>query len=336
MADPYGSNRQSPIPNPTRNPSGEPIPAPGLPDSYPSYLKPIPVNTRDIQKVMRGHLNASEPKIRRWLYSTWGAQREAIKYQELRNAARDGQMPATWLAEWQQEYSTFVNERLAPQWTDTMAASAESLRKAAASAGFEFDALTVERARDWVRYRGGELIVDLSQQQFMAVRNVVQHYAFGPNPVEAEELGRILRPIVGLTPNQARAVRKYRDALIGEGVLKKKEIDNLVGNYAGRLHRVRANRIARTELAFAWNNGQLEKMREVMANGEVRGIIVKEFLTSSDERVCPHCGPLDGQIVGLEETFPGATARLPNLLTPPVHPGCRCSIVYQVVREKDD
>ena len=86
------------------------------PPGVPEYLKPIPVNARSVHDVLRGYLNQAEPKLVRWLYSTWTAAAEPLKYQEIRNAIVTGELSPEVLAAWQQQYAEFVAERLQPEW----------------------------------------------------------------------------------------------------------------------------------------------------------------------------------------------------------------------------
>lgn len=330
----YGADRPSPIPNPTRGGRGEPIPKPGLPPEYPSYLRPIPVNTRDIEKVFREHLRANEPGLMRILYSTWNADRQAIKYQEIRNAIRDRQFSPGFLEGFEQTYTTMIAEELRPRWEAAIARSAQFQGNAIRSKFGSFPRFDMASARmvEWFNARGVELAVQLSTSQTTALRSMLQFYTV-EQPVSAAEMGRLIRATVGLTPKQAKAVAAFRESLVAGGELTASQVTHQTQNYAGRLHRIRAERIARTELSFAFNYGQLEQMRqagETVLSGET---IVKRWLTGDDERVCDHCGPLDGQIVGIESTFPGATKLLPNILTTPAHPGCRCTIIYSVLRE---
>jgi SPP1 gp7 family putative phage head morphogenesis protein len=329
--DPYGRDKPSPLTNPTSSPSGEPVPGPdqeGI--QIPSYLKPININTRDIEEVMRGHLNAVEPKMRRWLYSTWTADREAIKYQEIRNAIRDGEISADWLRQWQQSYTKLVNEKIAPQWEKTMLSASGALIEEAAEQGIKLEfGEQAYRVQNWIRQRGGELIVNLTESQFTAIRRTIEHYTIR-DPIHSDELARLIRPMIGLTPKQSEYVRNYREKLVDQE-LSAKKIEHMVGNYAGRLHRVRAERIARTESAFAYNNGMLETMRHSQDEGLIRGTVVKVFHASKDERMCPHCGGLHNKKIGLEDTFPGVTKRIPTTYVPPVHPGCRCAVLFRVV-----
>lgn len=330
--DPYGTGTPSRIPRPGGGGGGEPIPAPGGPGGVPHYLKPIPLNTRDIVQVMRGHLDATEPKLQRWLYSTWNASASAIKDQEIRNAIRDGQMHPDWLARWQQDYTKYVNERLAPQWERTMITSSGHIAsQAATNAGvrLEFGAQAAN-VQNWIRYRGAEHIVNMTTSQFHAIRHILEHHLIR-DPIPPAQLARLIRPTIGLTPRQARAVTNYRASLVRQE-LPIKRVEHLTGNYTGYLRRVRAKRIARTETAFAYNNGMLETMRQNLDSGQLQGTVTKQYWTAVDERVCEFCGPLHLEIIGLEETFPGATKKLPNLFVPPVHPGCRCTVIYGLIK----
>lgn len=173
----------------------------------------------------------------------------------------------------------------------------------------------------------------MSDMQREAVKLIIRRYTVDM-PLSADELARVLRPVIGLTPKQAAAVARYRENLLAEG-LDPKKVAHQVGNYAGFLHRQRALRIARTELSFAYNYGQFEAIRQAQEQGYFGGEVVKVWMTADDERTCDFCGPLDGQVIGLEETFPGLTDKLPNIFVPPAHPQCRCTVGYQVLERRE-
>jgi SPP1 gp7 family putative phage head morphogenesis protein len=331
-SDPYGANKPSPLPSPT-DPQGEPIPSPGLPDKYPDYLKPIPINTRDIEEVMRGYLNSKEPELKKILYSTWNADREALKFQEIRNAIRDGEFSEQVVDRWRQSYAKMVDQELRPQWEDAIEASANHMGdqvKSKLGVKPRFDKQS-KRILDWMDQRGAELVVDITRHQRRALRASIKYYTV-ENPVGAEELGRLLRAQVGLTPKQTQAVNNFRQALVeSDEELAQDTIEHRVQNYVGRLERIRAERIARTELSFAYNKGTLEQMRQVNNNELADETIVKRLHVAQDERTCNFCEPLHNTIVGFKETFPGATERLPNVNTPPLHPNCRCAVIYEVL-----
>lgn len=83
---------------------------------------------------------------------------------------------------------------------------------------------------------------------------------------------------------------------------------------AGEFGTMRAERIARTELAFAHNEGNIEAWRQ---SGEVSG---KEWLTAPG--CCDACAELDGVIVGIDEDFPNDGGSSGTL-----HPNCRCTVL---------
>ena len=330
LADIYGSNIPSPIPRP--NPSGgNRRPARVIPRPFP-WEKPIPINTRDIEYELRRYTDPAEKRVARWLYSTWNAQRDAIKFQEIRNAIRDGALSRQWIDDWKQDYSDYVNNVLAPEWRNGWSSGGNYMAGQMADnlgISWRFPAMT-NALRDWVTNRGASLAVNLTNSQTTAIRNILEHYgvreAVGPRALD-----KYIRPVIGLTSGEAAAVARRRDLLTARG-LKPKQIDNAVENYSGFLLRRRGLRIARTETAFAYNYGALDAVREARNQGLIRAQrIEKDYVTAGDERTCPFCSELDAQTIELEETFPGVTPRLPNVLVPPVHPNCRCVIVYNVV-----
>jgi len=329
-SDPYGATKPSAIPRP--GPRGrEIVPKPGLPAEYPRYLKPIPVNDRDIEAKLQSYVKAHTGEIERSLYSTWEADAEAIKYQEISNAIRDGELPKGWVERWQQSYARFINDKLAPDWVASMAAGGGYMADQLAKK-FGINALfpdSAQRLNDWIKHRAAELAVNFSDQQTLAVRALIRHLGVdeGMGPTA---LARYLRPVIGLTFKEEAAVMKYRQAQLALG-RPEKAVEHLVGNYSGFLHRRRAERIAQTELSFAYNNGALEEMRHVRDKGIIRDPIVKKWLTAGTEHTCEFCEGLNGQIVDLEETYPGATDTLPNTYVPPAHPKCQCTLLYELL-----
>lgn len=75
-----------------------------------------------------------------------------------------------------------------------------------------------------------------------------------------------------------------------------------------------AEMVARTETSRAMNAG-------TMAAYQKAGVAQVMWIAAEDERTCPVCEELDGQIVQLGHEFDdGVTA-------PPDHPSCRCTVV---------
>ena len=91
-------------------------------------------------------------------------------------------------------------------------------------------------------------------------------------------------------------------------VVKDPEAFKKAGKTVFKSAQQRATLIARTETLRAHNEGRKVFYREV-------GIKKVKWLTAQDERTCPECGPLDGQVFKIDDA-PG----------PPKHPACRCSL----------
>jgi SPP1 gp7 family putative phage head morphogenesis protein len=90
----------------------------------------------------------------------------------------------------------------------------------------------------------------------------------------------------------------------------------------------RANRIAVTEVTRTYAAGNISAWKTT-------GLVsAKTWNTANDERVCPICGPLHGQVVNLESNFSLDQLALPPEMAlsgneyiyfhPPAHPNCRC------------
>lgn len=80
----------------------------------------------------------------------------------------------------------------------------------------------------------------------------------------------------------------------------------------------RAQLIARTEVMTAANEGQRQSWDQAIDQGFLTGDEKKEWIAT--EGACPECQDLDGQVVGINESYPD-----PGQDGPPLHPNCRCT-----------
>lgn len=116
-------------------------------------------------------------------------------------------------------------------------------------------------------------------------------------------------------------------------------IDRLVGQYAERQLRYRANMIARTETLRATNLGQEEVWVEMQRMGVLRASAQKEWVVTYDNRLCEMCAPMDGKRVLIRGQFRSdergilakdrkalPTSKQVTTRTPPLHPHCRCTL----------
>lgn len=127
-------------------------------------------------------------------------------------------------------------------------------------------------------------------------------------------------------------LRKVLSAGVAGG-LSIPEIAKQIQQVFQEADKVRAIRIARTEVLRAGNRGALEAYKQ---SGVVAG---KQWFTAIDERVCEFCGPLHGKIKALNnkffhegESFTGKEGGVIHLDysdvgEPPLHPNCRCTLI---------
>ena len=301
------------------------VPAPGEPEEYPYYLKPLPVNYRDVKEELEKVLRAEKPVLTRWLYSTWNAEREAIKYQEIRNALSAGAVPSAWLEQWQKDYTNFVNE----VWSKSALASITR------AGGLYIDALGgsfnpgTQSIVNWITNRGGFLITNFTEQQRKAVQHIIRWGI--EQGISADELARYLRPVIGLNTQQELAVINFRNQLMKElqeqgltGKALREAVEKKVQDYAGWLNRRRARTIADTELSFAYNQGQLEAMKQLTEPGApLQGERIYKIWRTKGAEVCPACQELEGEMRELDDDFSA------GISAPPLHPRCYCILEFK-------
>lgn len=287
-------------------------------------------NRGEALRRLREFLDQKEPGLVYWLHHTWNAQGRAITYKELREAILSGDITWDLLEEWQQDYAAFVARYLHPAWIDAMENAAEAITRKYPD--WHFDPFA-QGAREWTENRAASFITEVTNTQIEGARAVVQRAATLED-IAVDQLARAIRPMVGLTRPQAVANLRYYERLIANGASEKKALD-LATRYAARQHRYRAYNIARTEMAFAYNQGSYEGTKQAQEKGYM-GDVVKIWCTADDERVCKICGGLEGTRVGIDEEFSFstrlATADNPTIrLVPPAHPSCRCAVMYKEI-----
>lgn len=204
---------------------------------------------------------------------------------------------------------------------------AETLPKgvaARAGAPVVFDPVTTG-ALDWARERAAKLVTEVSGDQRAALNDTVTRYLeMGARP---ETMAREIKGMIGLRSDQQQAALNYRAALEEQG-LKAERIDRMVERYQAEQLQSRAETIARTETMTALNEGRAAMAEQVVESGLVlESEMVKIWATAKDERVCPICGPMDGDEIQRDEAFvlPDAI----ELNEPPAHPNCRCVVRYE-------
>lgn len=270
---------------------------------------------------IRAFTDAEEPRLILILSKSWDKQQNAIKYSDLVRMIQTGEIDTEVLTTWTRMYSKLVADYFADKYRDGIKAGAKN---AQSIYGYKID-FSQNGIEDWIEDHGAQLVVSLVVSQRDALKAILKHAYDTEQTVD--DLSRVIRPTIGLYPQQSTAVARYYNTLLNNG-RKKKDAQKLAANYAARLHRYRAMMIARTEMAFAYNHGNDESIRQAQSEGLI-GDVVKIWSTADDERVCSRCGPMDGKEVGMNDYFVDSSGH--RVLKPPLHPHCRCGIIYQQV-----
>jgi hypothetical protein len=143
-----------------------------------------------------------------------------------------------------------------------------------------------------------------------------------------------IKSSIGLLPQHAKAVERYRGTLTAQGQPKGK-VDQLSSAYADRLLDYRAMTIGRTETRILVNQSQLSVWRQAGDTGLIdRHRTGKTWVV--DGNPCELCLPMDGVTVALDGfwTLPDGTP----VDCPPldVHPNCECGMQIDYDYQPDD
>lgn len=264
----------------------------------------------------------------------WEDQQNAITYQELRQAVIDGAISQETLRLWVQDYSILVADRLNNMWMNAVVAGSAG-QPILDGFAFEFNAQT-QGILGWISERGAEFVTVSTQEQKDAIAALLTKKMRDSHTVD--ELSRLIRPCIGLTEGDAKAVARFYDSIVSNlkkehprmkpESVRRKAMD-AAQKYAERKHRQRAMTIAQTESAFAYNRGADEGIRQAQEQGYL-GKVKKRWSTSGDDAVCKICASLEGMEIDMDadfdikgrELFPG------QHLLPPAHPRCACAVEY--------
>jgi len=266
---------------------------------------------------MINYLDSKEPKLVRLLTTFWKLQQNEISYKEIAQAFVMGSIAEKIVNQWRMNYSQLVITHFQPLLAQTISQAMTNTQQ-----GFRRN--WIEDwigAKNWIDTKGVELVRDMTTTQTEALKTIIGSTISQDKAMHPDQLQYLIRPVIGLTNRQSQSVMTYYESLVKQNYPKEKAL-NLSIRYAQGKHRQRANTIARTELANAYNTGAEYSVREGQKQNLI-GNLVKEWLTALDERVCPICGEMEGIRVGLNDLFilpDGRMINIPSLS----HPNCRC------------
>jgi len=164
----------------------------------------------------------------------------------------------------------------------------------------------------YARRAASNLVVQLTADQQFAVRQIV---VIGlARRYTPSTIARQVHEVAGLTKYQ---LGKYITTLTQQG-------SRAATRYAKAARDYRARVIAQTTTHRAAQEGQRQAWLEARKQGLLHENATRQWHTIQDERTCPTCSALDGQITTLAGIF-----ILPNgstVSSPPAHPLCRCGM----------
>ena len=143
------------------------------------------------------------------------------------------------------------------------------------------------------------------------------------------DIAKEVRPLIGLTNRQVEANQNYRQKVYeryrehgASERIANERADKAALKYAGKQHRYRAESIVLTENAFAYNRGAHMGVSQSIADG-LMGRCEMVWTTAGTNRVCSRCLELKDRVVGHTDES--------GVTLPPLHPRCRCAIMYREV-----
>lgn len=196
-----------------------------------------------------------------------------------------------------------------------------------------FDLINPESVK-WAKKRSSQLITGISEATRASIRQIiVRSFTEGLTVAEAS---RVIRPLIGLTPQSVTAVFNLREALekakpgsklwagktpirVPKGGATQEWMTRRSEQYSQRLLNQRATLIARTEVIAAANEGQRQLWAQAVGKGLLGWDQLRVWIVTPDDRLCQECASYGGSKTPLGEPFDNGYDG------PPAHPGCRCS-----------
>lgn len=295
--------------------------------------------TKESQEVLNrlaDYLKTDIEEPVRILAGFWKDQSDAITYKEIRQAILDGYISEGTLQLWAQDYSVLVIEKIYPIWKKALATGSMGPPVMDTIATkFTFD-INTSSVMSWINDRGAQFVTMLVDEQREAIKVLLAGHVNGTYTVD--ELSRVIRPCIGLTKQQSEANLRYYNNIkvtlkkehpkMQPESIRRKAKDAAI-KYAEKQHRQRAYDIAQTEMAFAYNRGADEGVRQAQSQN-LLGVMEKRWSTSGDASVCDICRALDGTQIPMDDEFDfkGKVLFAGQKCTPPAHPRCACGIQY--------
>lgn len=174
----------------------------------------------------------------------------------------------------------------------------------------------------WIDSHAAELVTQVSNETKKAIAAVIRGaFEQGDPPRKA---AMAIRPLVGLTERDSKAVMNYWRTVASDGNRTARTASDMADTYGRRLHRRRAELIARTETINASAAGSRFSFEQAQAQGLTLPGSMQEWIAAVEsKRTCPRCLAMDGQRVPIGQPF---QSDIGPIMGPTLHPACRCAV----------
>lgn len=290
------------------------------------------VESQKVLEALDNYLESNLDEPMKWLVRFWKDQAAVMLYKDLREIVIGEADPQSLFDQWFSDYSVFLSSKMTASWEGAYFAAWNST---AEFVGLEEKISSEIYVRDWIINRTGNLITNACSDQVNAVRYLVaEAQSLG---MSSDETARYIRPTIGLTERQAAANLRHYNSVktqlrADHPRMKEESIERkartAAAKYAERQQRYRAETIARTEIAQAYNAGADAFIREAMRH-DLMPEMEKEWATALNGRVCKECQALEGVQIGMDDSFEAQSGRKSVTVSlPPLHPRCKCAVKY--------
>src|SRR6266581_4564554 len=262
------------------------------------------------------------PQFRRAFLDAVQQFRDSLSFSDLRDAASGHRVDFLQGSDaWELFVATLTAGLAAAVRLVVLRAGSDTLETLPASVAMQlrFD-LGNPRALDAIDTIVQDVLQDIQHANITGIAQVLRvGFDTGATP---EQMARRIRASIGLTDRDTRAVENYRQGLLDADVPPERA-EQLGDDYARRLLRQRATRIARTESIRAASAGQTAAWQDAVANKLLDPSVRREWVVTDDDRLCPICEAIPDQNpdgVPLDQPF---QTDVGLVMFPPAHPLCR-------------
>jgi hypothetical protein len=180
---------------------------------------------------------------------------------------------------------------------------------------------TDPRTIEWAKNQSAQLVTAVTDTTRNIIRETIAE-SFTQS-VTVRDTARKLRNHIGLNQRQVASYEKFinnLDEQIRAGKITISQSRIMIDRQYKKMIKYRSEMIARQEILMAENHGRYLGFQQSIEQGWAHPKSMKRWSTSTDERTCDICMPMNGKSVQWDQSYPN------GVFNPPAHIMCRCSI----------